>query len=129
MRYLLDTQLLIWYVEDDPKLTGAARSILLDREATLFFSVASIWEVSIKSALNKADFAVRPEPLYRMLRESGWNEVAIQPKHVFRVLHLPLIHRDPFDRMLVAQASVEDITLLTADKLLTQYDAPTLYVG
>ncbi len=64
-----------------------------------------------------------------MLRETGWNEVAIQPKHVFRVLHLPLIHRDPFDRMLVAQASVEDITLLTADKLLTQYDAPTLYVG
>ena len=124
MTFLLDTQIAIWALFDDPHLSAEASAILSSRENTLQFSVCTIWEIAIKRALRKPDFQHDPREIRRFLIRHGCAELPIQSEHVFEVDTLPPIHKDPFDRLLIAQAMVEGITLLTADPLIAQYPGP-----
>jgi len=88
------------------------------------FSVASLWELVIKRALGRPDFTVQPAVLRRALLDGGWQELSIEAHHALAVTSLPPLHRDPFDRLLLAQASADGLLLITADQQLAQYPAP-----
>ena len=123
MRYLVDTHLLLWAAGFPGRLPSLASEIFEDVGNELMFSVLSVWEVAIKSSLGRADFRTEPRTFRLRLLDSGFEEIAITSEHAATVASLPLIHRDPFDRLLVAQALVEGVTLLTADKRLAEYPA------
>ncbi len=124
MRLLLDTHLLLWSAGQPDRLSAEARSLLQDPGNDLVFSVASLWEITIKRGLGRADFRVEPRVLRRGLRDHGYVELAIAADHALAVDLLPPLHKDPFDRLLLAQAVMEGITLLTADPLVARYPAP-----
>ncbi len=124
MRLLLDTHLLLWSAGQPDRLSAEARSLLQDPANDLVFSVASLWEITIKRGLGRADFRVEPRVLRRGLRDHGYIELAIAADHALAVDLLPPLHKDPFDRLLLAQAVMEGITLLTADPLVARYPAP-----
>lgn len=121
MKLLLDTHLLLWAAGAPERLSAEARSLIEAPSHTLFFSAASLWEIAIKRGLGRADFQVDARLLRRGLLDNGYEELAITSTHAVAIDHLPPIHKDPFDRMLVAQATVEGITLLTADAMVAQY--------
>ena len=121
MKLLLDTHLLLWAAGVPDRLSANARAMIEAPENELFFSAASLWEVAIKRGLGRADFQVDARLLRRGLLDNGYSELPIGSEHAVFVDGLPLIHKDPFDRMLVAQAMVEGITLLTADSILARY--------
>ena len=98
-----------------------ARSLISDPENELLFSAASLWEIAIKAGLGRADFRVDAARLRRGLLNNGYRELAITGEHAVAVTGLPMIHKDPFDRLLLAQGLVEDVTLLTCDPVMTQY--------
>jgi len=124
MTYLLDTQVLLWAAGDPTRLTRRTRDLLGNPATELVFSTASIWEVVIKNALGRSDFRIDPRQLRDGLIHHGYSELAIRSEHALAVGLLPLIHNDPFDRILMAQAHVENITLLTSDKRLAHYPVP-----
>ncbi|MBS3800183.1 MAG: type II toxin-antitoxin system VapC family toxin [Thioalkalivibrio sp.] len=124
MHLLLDTHLLLWVASDSPQLSAGARTLVADRGNRVAFSSASLWEITIKRGLGRSDFRVEPHVLRRELLEHGFDELAITGPHTLAVGHLPDIHKDPFDRILIAQAEVEGITLLTSDQTVAQYDGP-----
>lgn len=124
MKLLLDTQLLLWAAGQPRRLSPAARKLLADPDHELLFSAASLWEISIKNSLGRDDFRVEPTVLRRGLLDNGYSEVAITSQHAVSVGGLPPIHKDPFDRLLLAQALCEGITLLTTDALLARYAGP-----
>jgi PIN domain nuclease of toxin-antitoxin system len=115
MKILLDTHLLIWAAAQSSRLPEAVRELLEAPENALLFSAASIWEISIKYQLNRPDFDLEPNRLRRGLLDNFYTELPITSAHAAAVAALPGIHKDPFDRMLVAQALCEGILLLTAD--------------
>jgi PIN domain nuclease of toxin-antitoxin system len=115
---LLDTHVFIWAVDDDPKLSATAWSMIEEADA-VYVSSASIWEAAIKHQLGKLNVA--PERLVDAVVGSGFLELPIRPRHTAAVTRLPLIHRDPFDRLLLAQAISEPLHFLTADEKLSQY--------
>ena len=121
MRLLVDTHLILWGVEDPAKLSKTARSLIDDAAADVRFSAASIWEVAIKRAKGFADFQIDPAALRNGLLSNGWSELAVTGEHAAAVLSLPPLHKDPFDRLLVAQAQIERLTLLTSDKMVAKY--------
>lgn len=123
MKILLDTHLLLWAAAGSGLSPTTARTIA-DPGNELIFSAASIWEVAIKSALGKPDFDLDAGVFRRALLESGYEELAITGGHAAAVGSLPDLHRDPFDRILVAQAVVEGVTLLTADAAVLAYPGP-----
>jgi PIN domain nuclease of toxin-antitoxin system len=125
MKLLIDTHLLLWAATDT--LPADARSYFTDEENELFFSAASIWEVIIKKGLNRPDFQVDPIALYWGLLDNGYTEIDITSRHALLVASLPAIHKDPFDRILIAQAKAENAVLLTSDKTVSHY-APVIYV-
>jgi PIN domain nuclease of toxin-antitoxin system len=110
------------------RLSPTARTLLDDAENALFFSAASLWEIAIKRGLGRSDFQVDARVLRRGLIDNGYQELAISSDHAVFIDSLPNLHKDPFDRILVAQASVEGITLLTADALVAQYPGPVRQV-
>jgi PIN domain nuclease of toxin-antitoxin system len=118
MKALLDTQLYLWFVADSSKLKRAARASI-DAADEIYVSAASIWEASIKGALGKLD--ALPEDLVAAIAKSGFVELPVRAVHAAAVSRLPNHHRDPFDRLLVAQAMHEPLTLLTTDPVLKQY--------
>jgi PIN domain nuclease of toxin-antitoxin system len=121
LKLLLDTHLLLWAAGQPEHLSKAARSLLDNAENELLFSVASLWEVAIKSTLGRADFHVDPKLLRRGLLDNGYVELPITSAQAVAVTTLPLIHKDPFDRLIVAQALTEGITLVTSDLVVSQY--------
>lgn len=121
---LLDTHLLLWAAAGDPRLPGQVVRRLDDENIQPLFSAASIWEVVIKSGLGRDDFHVDPALLRRGLLDNGYQELPITSAHALTVSQLPDHHRDPFDRILVAQAIEEGIELLTSDKKLAAYPGP-----
>lgn len=121
MKLLLDTHLLLWAAGAPDRLSNSARLAIENPQNALLFSAASIWEVAIKRSLGRADFNVDARLLRRGLLDNGYEELKISSEHAVFVDSLPNIHKDPFDRILIAQASVEGITLLTADALVAQY--------
>lgn len=128
MKLLIDTHLLLWAAEGFERLPTRAQTLMSVPENELFFSAASLWEIVIKSSLNREDFKVDPRLLRRGLLDNGYSELPVLSEHAVAVGCLPPIHKDPFDRLLIAQAIVEGITLLTADAHLTKYSGPVQYV-
>ena len=128
-RHLVDTHLLLWWAVMPERLPAAARTRLESSDRPLLFSVVSIWEVAIKASLGRGDFQVKPPSLRMGLLQEGFRELPIQIEHVLAVQHLPWIHRDPFDRLLVAQAARERLSLLTADRTLLGYGDVVRWVG
>lgn len=123
-RLLPDTQILLWAADEPGRLSRSAAELLEDGSNQVYFSLVSVWETSIKFALGRADFTMPPRVLRESLLRFGFLELGIGSEHVMAVAGLPQIHRDPFDRLLVAQAKVEGLTLMTTDKKLAQYGAP-----
>ena len=121
MKVLLDTQLLIWATTDADRLPNAPREIIEDGENTIFFSIASIWEVAIKAGLKRPDFTIDPADLRHALLANEFFELPVLAAHTFGLPALPHVHRDPFDRMLIAQAATERLTLLTSDRTIARY--------
>ena len=134
MKFLIDTHLLLWAASDE--LPQKAVPYFTNDENELYFSSASIWEIVIKNGLNRPDFNVDPVVLYKGLLDNGYKELPVNSRHTFPVAGLPPIHKDPFDRILIAQAKTEGMTLLTSDKNVSLYcrsaaglaDSPVVYV-
>jgi PIN domain nuclease of toxin-antitoxin system len=124
MKLLLDTHLLLWAAGQPECLPVVARALLDDPQNQPMFSSASLWEIAIKSGLGRDDFQVDARLLRRGLLDNGYGELPVTSEHAVAIDGLPPIHRDPFDRLLVAQSMVEGITLLTTDPLVAQYPAP-----
>jgi PIN domain nuclease of toxin-antitoxin system len=121
VKLLLDTHIVLWAAGQPDKLSPEAAALLTAPANSLFFSAANLWEVVIKGGLGRTDFQVDPARLRKMLIQHGYTELPITAEHVLRVQSLPLLHRDPFDRILLAQARVEGMRLVTVDLLLVQY--------
>ena len=121
MKFLLDTHLLLWSVANSGRLPREARELLEDNDNVVYYSAANIWEIAIKSSLRRKDFRVDLTQLMATLPVMGFIELPITAVHTARVAELPFIHRDPFDRLLIAQSIVEPLTLLTNDVFLDRY--------
>jgi PIN domain nuclease of toxin-antitoxin system len=124
MKLLLDTHVLLWAAGQPERLPAAGRALLDDPRNELIFSAASLWEIAIKHGLNRSDFQADPRALRRGLLDNGYLEMTIGGQHAIAIDALPPIHKDPFDRILVAQAIVEGVTLLTVDNVVAQYPGP-----
>jgi PIN domain nuclease of toxin-antitoxin system len=124
MKLLLDTHLLLWAAGEPKRLSKQARTLIKNPDNELLFSAASLWEVAIKRGLGREDFKVDARLLRRGLLDNGYSELPIISDHIVAIESLPPIHKDPFDRILVAQATVEGVTLLTIDSLVAQYPGP-----
>jgi PIN domain nuclease of toxin-antitoxin system len=128
VKLLLDTHLLLWAAGQPERLSATARTLLDDPGNELLFSAASLWEVAIKTSLGREDFRVDPRLLRRGLIDNGYLELPITSEHAVAIDGLPYIHRDPFDRMLIAQATVEGVLLLTVDDIVARYPGPVRQV-
>jgi PIN domain nuclease of toxin-antitoxin system len=124
MNLLLDTHLLLWAADLTGKLPAAARQLLEDSGNTLFFSPISLLEIAIKAAQGRSNFQVEPRSLHRGLIGNGYVELPVTSEHTLKVLSLPPIHKDPFDRLLIAQAMVEGFLLVTSDRAVSVYPGP-----
>jgi PIN domain nuclease of toxin-antitoxin system len=124
MRLLLDTHLLLWAAGPVERLSSQARRLIDDPDNELLFSAASLWEIAIKTSRRRDDFQVDARLLRRNLLNNGYRELAVTGEHAVAIGGLLPLHKDPFDRILIAQSGVEGITLLTADPLVAQYPAP-----
>jgi len=127
MRILLDTHILLWASTN--QLPAKAKEYLKDSDKVLFFSVVSLWEIEIKNRLKRKDFDVDINELYYKLCNSGYKELSVESTHVLYLQELPEIHKDPFDRIMVAQALSEKMPFLTADKVISDYPGSIIYVG
>jgi PIN domain nuclease of toxin-antitoxin system len=124
VKLLLDTQLLLWAAGQPEKLSAEARTLVEAADNELLFSAVSVWEITIKKGLGRPDFRVEPRVLRRGLLDNGYVELPITSQHAVGVDSLPALHRDPFDRLLVAQAQAEGIMLITADPRVAEYPGP-----
>jgi PIN domain nuclease of toxin-antitoxin system len=124
VRLLLDTHVLLWGAFRRDRLSVAARVLILDPDSELMFSVVSLWETAIKAQLGRDNFHVDARALRRGLLDNGYEELTVTGEHAVAIAQLPLLHKDPFDRLLLAQSIVEGITLLTADPVVARYPAP-----
>ena len=129
MRVLLDTHVLIWAIGRSTRLDAKTMDMLGDPENDVLFSAASIWEIAIKFARRRTDFTVRPEVILQAALQIGFTELPVHSSVASRVADLPHIHRDPFDRLLVAQAIAEPAVLFTADARLSAYSELVRRVG
>jgi PIN domain nuclease of toxin-antitoxin system len=121
MRILLDTHVLLWALAETHRLDEETRATIQRRADEVLFSAASIWEIAIKSRLGRTDFAVKPTEIAREARDVGFIELPISSEAAAYVADLPALHRDPFDRILIAQAIVEPALFYTVDRQLTPY--------
>jgi PIN domain nuclease of toxin-antitoxin system len=124
VKLLLDTQILLWAAGQPRRLSAAARKLLSDPRNELLFSAASLWEIAIKKTLGRKDFRVEPRLLRRGLLDNGYLELPVTSQHAVSIDSLPALHKDPFDRLLMAQALTEGFTLLTGDAQLARYPGP-----
>ncbi len=121
MRLLLDTHILLWVISEPERLEASAREAILDTGNDVLFSAVSIWEIAIKAALRRADFSANPDAVLEEARDLGFIELPVTSATAARVADLPLLHRDPLDRLLVAQAISEPAILFTSDSRLLPY--------
>lgn len=130
MQVLLDTHTFLWWIEDDPQLSELARSTIEDEENEIFFSAASGWEIAIKSQIGKLNLNTSENLEQFVATEIYSNDFKVLPiqlSHTLHIHNLPLHHRDPFDRILVAQSVIEKMPILTIDPLIDQYEVETLW--
>jgi PIN domain nuclease of toxin-antitoxin system len=121
VKFLLDTHVLLWAAGSPDRLSRKTRRLLSERDNTPVFSAVSLWEIVIKRGLDRDDFQIDARALRRSLIDNGYDELAITSTHTLALCDLPALHKDPFDRMLLAQANVEGITLLTVDEQVLRY--------
>jgi PIN domain nuclease of toxin-antitoxin system len=124
VKLLLDTQVLLWAAGQPERLSAAARKLLNNPRNELVFSAASMWEIAIKKTLGREDFRVEPRLLRRGLLDNGYAELPVTSQHAVNIDSLPPLHKDPFDRLLLAQTLSEGITLVTGDAQVARYPAP-----
>jgi len=123
LRLLLDTSILLWWLADDPRLGTAARAAIASAEHIVYVSAASLWEIAVKQSAGKL---VLPPEFQLVVQSAGFQDLPIDARHAAVVQTLPMVHQDPFDRMLVAQAQVEEMVLVTDDPRLARYDVHVL---
>jgi PIN domain nuclease of toxin-antitoxin system len=123
MKFLLDTHVLIWSLENNPLLSEEARTAIIDGRNRIFVSAASVWEISIKVKMGKLSV---PDNLAEELEQHRFSKLDIKFTHAHLAGRLPEIHKDPFDRMLIAQAITEQMTIITGDRKILQYHVETL---
>lgn len=128
MNLLLDTQVALWAITDDPKLSSRARELILAPRATVWVSAASLWEIAIKHGLGRGDMPVSGHEALRYFRQAGYRILAIEPEHTVAIEELPAHHQDPFDRLLMAQALVEPMRLITHDTTVARYGDTIIHV-
>lgn len=128
MKLLLDTHVLLWAAGEPERFTAAARKLLQDPEHELLFSAASLWEIAIKNTLGREDFRVEPRLLRRGLLDNGYTELPITSQHAVSIDGLPPLQKDPFDRLLLAQAIEEGIVLVTSDAQVARCGGPVRVV-
>jgi PIN domain nuclease of toxin-antitoxin system len=128
MRLLLDTHILLWAANEPERMSKATRSLLENADHELVFSAVSLWEIAIKTGRGRNDFRADAGLLRRSLFDNGYTELPVTGAHAVAVAALPPIHKDPFDRMLVAQATVEGLTLMTSDPAVAKYPGPVRLV-
>jgi PIN domain nuclease of toxin-antitoxin system len=124
MSYLLDTHVLLWALYEPERLPASTVALLEDPASDVWISAASIWEIAIKASLNRADFTASPFEARAEALALGFRELAVDGLHAAQVTTLPRLHADPFDRLLVAQATATGHTLLTVDAWVVQYPGP-----
>ena len=127
MKYLLDTHAFLWYFEASNRTSKTAKSIIRDTNARKYVSVASLWEFSVKYSSGKLQFEGGLAYLWKMITDNGFTILPISQSHLAETIHLPFHHRDPFDRLLIATALAENMTVLTADENIKQYDVPSVW--
>ena len=125
MDLLLDTHIILWWLDDNDSLPKKYRLAIADRNNICFVSAASVWEISIKSAVGKLNI---PDNYLEALIDQNFREIPISWQHVRKVRNLPMHHKDPFDRLLIAQAIVEDLIFLSVDKIISKYDVKILAI-
>ena len=123
MNLLLDTHVLIWALENNPRLSDSAREAIVDGENLVFVSAVSVWEISVKQAMGKLDV---PDNLIEEIQIHRFTPLEINLQYAHLAGRLPAIHKDPFDRMLIAQAILEKLTIVTRDQIMNQYDVTVL---
>lgn len=128
MKVLLDTHVFLWWIIDSPQLPPRVRELISDGGNELFLSAASCWEIAIKARLGKITLPARPDVyIADQMTENAVQGLAIEASHAFQVFHLPPHHRDPFDRMLIAQAQLENLSIITSDPLFSKYKVKVLW--
>lgn len=128
MRAMLDTHAFLWWSLDDDRLSAAAREVIRDGRNEILVSVASIWEVAIKARKGKLDLPMEIDDYVDdRLKRNRWATMAVDVRHAVRAATLPMIHADPFDRVLVAQAQLESLPIVTTDAAITRYDVETIW--
>ena len=128
MNILLDTHVALWAIADSPKLPAKARQIIESPRSSVWISAATVWEIAIKRSLGRGDMPVSSQDALRYFRESGYRFLAVEPEHAAAVEELPPHHADPFDRILVAQALVEPMRLMTHDPMVARYSDSVIEV-
>lgn len=121
MNLLLDTHVALWAITDSPKLSKKARELIESPKSSVWISAATVWEIAIKHGLGRGDMPVSSQDALRYFRESGYRFLPVEPEHAAAVEDLPAHHGDPFDRILVAQAIVEPMRLITHDPVVARY--------
>lgn len=130
MRYLLDTGIWLWSLLEPQRISPRARDIIVDIDQEIFLSAATIWEIAIKSSRGKLTLPEPPQSFVpRFMHEQGLRPLAITQQHTLATMSLPSHHRDPFDRLLIAQASVENLILINADRMFDRYPVQLLWAG
>ncbi|MDP2960735.1 MAG: type II toxin-antitoxin system VapC family toxin [candidate division Zixibacteria bacterium] len=128
MKALLDTHVFLWWILDEPQLPPNVRAIISDGDNELFLSAASCWEIAIKAKLDRISLPSRPEVFVPdQMDRNAIQPLQIKTGHALHVFNLPLLHRDPFDRMLVSQAQIEGLPIITSDPLISKYKVKTLW--
>ena len=124
VKYLLDTHMIIWYFKASLDLLGKMKELIQSPQNEVFISSASLWEIAIKSSLGKLDLSFTFDELTKDVNDRGFKILQIETEYLKHLSKLPLIHKDPFDRILVATAQAEKLTLVTADENIHKYDIP-----
>ena len=128
MKYLLDTHAFLWFVSEDNRLSSKAQSIIINSQNEVYFSAVSAWEISIKIRLGRLTIEEDLEPfIIKQLAENNFSTLSITIFHSIYTSKLPNIHKDPFDRMIVAQAQVEDLSIISKDKNIKKYSVPVVW--
>lgn len=128
MNVLLDTHAFLWWVTDDPQLSLQASEVIAEGRNTIFLSTATAWEIAIKARLGKLRLPADPEPFIK--RQLALNAIEVLPielSHALHVFALPNLHRDPFDRILIAQSQIESLAIITAEKMMGRYGVKTIW--
>ena len=126
MKYLLDTHIFLWWLQDHPSLSPEAKATIIDPKVVICVSAASFWEIAIKKKLGKIKYSGN---LTKELEKNSFQGLSISPVHALETGKLPDHHKDPFDRILIAQARIEKITLITSDQAMTHYKLPLLFLS